>query len=89
MQDNRGCKKDVEIYFAGYELSRCPRSYVGLNELNMLEAYAFYKKGFLPNSGSWTEQPNKFIEAIKIIDKTVGDIEKAEELRAKNGRQKH
>jgi hypothetical protein len=36
-----------------------------------LNAYLFFEKGYLPNPGGWLEQPLKFIQAIKIIEREI------------------
>lgn len=52
-------------------MERCPQQYVGAQELMLLEAYAQYKNGYLPNAGGWIDQPMKFIEALKVIERYI------------------
>jgi hypothetical protein len=53
------------------EFSRCPRGLVTINSIEYLNAYIFFKQGFLPNPGGWLEQPLKFIQAIRIIEREI------------------
>lgn len=61
----------------------CPRKYVGMREVLRLQAYVMYKKGFLPNLGTWLDQPQKFFDAMDIIEKVVTEIQEAESKRKK------
>lgn len=81
----RGCSEEINGQFAGFEINRCPRTFVGLQEVKLLQAYSFFKRGFFPNTGTWMQQPNKLIEACEIIERIIKDIEERE----KDVRQKH
>jgi len=71
LQKYRGCNgKPTNPYiFDGKELERCPIKLISPVTNWILESYWFFKKGFLPLSGSYLEQPAKLIEAWKIINK--------------------
>ena len=47
-------------------------------------AYKMFKNGFLPNSGGWLQQANKFNEVMQFIDNELELHKKEQE--AKNGR---
>ena len=86
-----GKKKLCEFEVPGQETWKfeakekgCPFEQVSNLSANFLRAYNFYKNGFLPNQGSWLEQPAKFIEAIEIIENELTEI-RQEEIR----KQKH
>jgi hypothetical protein len=53
------------------EFSRCPRGLVTATSIEYLNAYIFFKQGFLPNPGGWLEQPLKFIQAMRVIEQEV------------------
>jgi hypothetical protein len=53
------------------EFSRCPRGLVTITSIEYLNAYIFFKQGFLPNPGGWLEQPLKFIQAVRVIEQEV------------------
>ena len=59
-----------------YKLKRCPIKERTQEGLEYLESYKFYKIGKLPMQGGWLDQTQTFIEAMRIIDKEVLDIEK-------------
>lgn len=79
----RGCESEISGNFAGHDLERCPRRYVTIREVARLEAYAMYLKGFLPNSGTWLEQPNKFFEIMNFLQNIVDDIKEIESKKVK------
>jgi hypothetical protein len=71
----RGCETDVSIpgmwKIGNDEFSRCPRSLVTTKSIEYLNAYIYFKQGFLPNPGGWLDQPLKFIQAMRIIETEV------------------
>lgn len=73
----RGCEKDSPLpgrWQIGEQMfQRCPLKTVNLSSYKMIQAYNFYKNGYLPNSGGWMDQSAKFIEAIDVIEKEVSD----------------
>lgn len=71
----RGCEGDSSIpgmwKIGDEEFSRCPRSLVTARSIEYLNAYIFFKEGFLPNPGGWLDQPLKFIQAMRVIEAEV------------------
>ncbi|MDD5108294.1 MAG: hypothetical protein PHC29_02110 [Candidatus Omnitrophica bacterium] len=67
----RGCAADSNIpemwKIGDWEFSRCPRGLVTIKSIEYLNAYIFFKEGFLPNPGGWLDQPLKFIQAMRLI----------------------
>lgn len=61
------------------EFSRCPRGLVTAQSIEYLNAYLFFEKGFLPNSGGWMNQPLKFIQAMRIIRQEVTKLKEEED----------
>lgn len=64
--------------FEGKQYRGCPFKQVTKESADFLRAYNFYKNGYLPNSGSWLEQPAKFIEAIETIENELAQIRQDE-----------
>ncbi len=68
----RGCVRDSLVPGAweldGWKFSRCPKKVATRWSYEYIQAYNFYKGGFLPNKGGWMEQPVKFIAAVMFID---------------------
>jgi len=70
--------------FEGKEYKGCPFKQVTQTTANFLRAYNFYKNGFLPNEGSWLEQPAKFIEAMEVIDNELAEIKQEQIKKQRN-----
>lgn len=70
--------------FEGREYKGCPFEQVSSLSANFLRAYNFYKNGFLPNEGSWLEQPAKFIEAVEVIENELAEIKQEQIRKQKN-----
>lgn len=66
--------------FEGKVYQGCPFKQVTHLSANFLRAYNFYKNGFLPNRGTWLEQPAKFIDALEVIENELAEI-KQEQIR--------
>jgi hypothetical protein len=64
---------------ANVEVDRCPALYVSEAENLLIEAYAQYKNGFLPNAGGWLDQPMRFIQAMGIISEAVAQVTKKDD----------
>ena len=75
MKAERGCEGNSAIpgmwKIGDEEFSRCPRSLVTVNSVEYLNAYIFFEKRYLPNPGGWLDQPLKFIQAMKIIEREI------------------
>lgn len=54
-----------------WEFNRCPKSYVTENMDFWIKAFSMYKNGFLPDSGGWLRQTNKFTEVMAFIDAEI------------------
>lgn len=81
MQKERGCAQDSEIpgywSFGRWSFNRCPLKVVKEESFKYIQAYNFYKDGFMPNPGPWSGQPMKLLEAIQFIRREA-DREKEE-----------
>lgn len=78
MQQCFGCASDAQhpIYIIkGELLKRCPLQLINRQSFRYMEAFRFFQRGDYPNPGEWTKQPIKFLEAMKIIDKEIAEIE--------------
>jgi hypothetical protein len=75
LKAERGCEEDSPIEgvwkLKDWEFRRCPRKLVTRASIEYLNAYLFFEKGYLPNPGGWLDQPLKFIQAIKIIEREI------------------
>ena len=75
MKLERGCEEDSPIEgvwkLKDWEFRRCPRKLVARASIEYLNAYLFFDKGYLPNPGGWLDQPLKFIQAMKIIEREI------------------
>ena len=82
----RGCEEDSPIPGAWkldeWEFQRCPVKIITLQSVEYIRAYVYYTKGYLPNSGGWTNQPVKFIEAIEVIEHEIDKIKAEKEKNA-------
>jgi len=45
---------------------------IKFNSTLFVKFYSLFNKGFLPNTGAILDQPNKFIEAIQVIENVLG-----------------
>lgn len=66
----------------GEELKRCPRRPV-LDHPTSLEwffrLYSWYKKGHLPDAGSYLDQAAAMSQLVEIFDRAVADAEAVKE----------
>ena len=91
LQEMRGCHEEVqgsEFEFEGEVLKRCPLKLVTSLSRRLLRFYRFMEKGFLPNPGGILDQPNRFIEAVAVIDDTIAKVVE-EERKDSEERRKH
>lgn len=70
--------------FDGAELDRCPmRPFLedteGINAV--MERYNWARRGELPESGTWLDQPNVLLELFAVIDGAMADAEREKEER--------
>lgn len=59
----------------GERYTGCPFRIVTRQSAGYLKAFVFYKNGYLPNPGTWLDQPAKFLDALEIIEKELRDME--------------
>ena len=79
-QVERGCEEDSKVrsYTLDDETSRrCPlRPFLDDENVGrLMHAYNWVQKGFLPNDGTYLDQPTNLIQAISIIDTAIHDAE--------------
>ena len=85
----RGCEgfkkeKDFRIFENEIvKISRCPVKEIEMDAKLYMEAYHFYKQGFLTTGGAWTDAPNKLIEVIMFLDSFIADLQQKEEKKNK------
>jgi len=76
----RGCEKNSTIpgkwQLDDWVFERCPLKLVTRDTWEYIRAYNLFDKGYLPNAGSWLEQSAKFTEAMRVIEKEVGLMNK-------------
>ncbi len=65
----------------GQQYRGCPFKIVKRQSANFLRAFQFYKQGYLPNAGTWLDQPAKLIDAFEVIDKALQSLEIEREKR--------
>ena len=59
----------------GQEYRGCPFKIVTRQSANFIRAFNFYRLGYLPNAGGWTEQSAKLLDAFEVIEKELKAIE--------------
>lgn len=83
LKTERGCDEDSPIEgvwkLKDWEFRRCPRKIVTRISIEYLNAYLFYEKGYLPNPGGWLEQPLKFIQVVRIIEREAAKLREDED----------
>lgn len=73
----RGCEVDIPAkLIEGVEVKRCPVKLITAQSKAYLQAYSFYKDGFLPNVGGALDQSAKVMEAIRHIADEVERLTK-------------
>jgi len=77
----RGCEKDSPIPDAWtvgeFTFQRCPVKELDPKTYLYLRAFNWYRRGYLPSSGGWMDQTNKFVEAVAYIEAEAERIKKA------------
>jgi hypothetical protein len=72
LQVENGCLEDSPIperwEIDGSTYQRCPGTLILPESFEMLRAYFWLTRGFLPGGLPWDEQSNKLIEAFEVID---------------------
>lgn len=80
LQKVRGCTEPVAEarYMDGVTSNRCPLKVVNQQSITYLMIYNHYKAGFLPHEGGILQQPSKILDAIKVIESTIAEMEEKE-----------
>jgi YHS domain-containing protein len=63
----------------------CPRRIVNESKdllFDVLEAYAHYKNGFLPDPGSINEQPHRLMKLVLLVAKVIAECEEQQRQEA-------
>ncbi len=70
LKEERGHDKDgiIPFYVGGERGFRCPLTLVTPLSWEYIKAFGFYEKGYLPNGKAWTEESNKFIQAMMVLE---------------------
>jgi hypothetical protein len=83
----RGClpgKKAATPYIIdGEEIWKCPITFIDAEVSQVLTIWSGYKKGFLPDEGSYLDQSNRFVEYMEFLDSNQGKYEREEMKRTK------
>jgi len=66
-----GKTQTIEIKELGIIIDKCPYRYITSQSILYLEAYHYYKNGYLPYPGGWLKQPLKLFEAFRVIDSEI------------------
>lgn len=80
-QAMRGCEKPAtsRLDFLGERLTRCPRRPVlddGEFYSELFYLYGTYKSGMLPEGNSLGSNPNKLVEAIRLVGDAIASAER-------------
>ncbi len=59
----------------GTQYKGCPFKYIKKQSLNFMTAFKFYRQGYLPNEGGWLCQSAKLMDAFRVIEKELAEIE--------------
>jgi len=82
----RGCNTDSPIpgywKFDDFETNRCPAKQITRKSIKLLEAFLYYKQGYLPNAGGWMDQPAKLFEAFEVVE---AELDKIRDRKEKEG----
>lgn len=91
MQQRFGCsvlsQKRI-LTLDDFELYTCPCQFFSSSIIDFLEANRLLKKGVLPFSGGYLEQPYKFVEINNIIEDFILKKQQEEEKKAKMKKKK-
>jgi hypothetical protein len=76
----RGCEFDSATpdrwTIEGEAYQRCPLKLISSVSAELIQAYSFFKSGFLPNGGGWLNESAKFIQAMQAIEGQIAKEEK-------------
>lgn len=94
LKKERGCAgKSLAPHYIGDETYwRCPLKIISGISYEYIRAYAFYKKGIMPNGGGWVSESDKFLSAIAVIENEISHMEqemlKKNKVKGKHGNRK-
>ena len=78
----RGClpgtKAATPYVIDGEEIWKCPLTFIDSEVSQSLSIWAGYKKGFLPDDGSYLDQSNRFVEYMEFLDANQSKYEREE-----------
>jgi hypothetical protein len=84
----RGClpgKKAITPYFIdGEEIWKCPVTYNNTFTRQSLSLWAGYRKGYLADPGSYSEQSNLYLEVMEYLEGNQAQYESDEMKRNQN-----
>ncbi len=90
IKEIRGCVKPlaspkiVRVGNETIEFDRCPQTVIKGNIAFFIEAYGFYKNGYLPNAGTWLDQPIKLLQAFNVIGEYIDKLSEVKDGRGKS-----
>jgi len=58
----------------GERVRRCPARFITKDTYHFIEAYNWFKRGYLPASGTISDQTLKFRRVIQVIEETVSEF---------------
>jgi len=82
-----GCKKETEnspYSIDGEILKRCPLKLITRQSTQYLRFFHYYEKGYLPNEGTITNQPGKFLDAMMAIENIISEMKQEHEKKLRN-----
>jgi hypothetical protein len=72
----RGCDKaGKEVTIEGIKIDRCPVKLISQETKLLLQAYLFYKNGFLYGDGNIASQSIRYIDTMLFIEQEVKRLE--------------
>ena len=79
LTDNEGEKTDCETCngYGRFDLTSCPRQYVGPELSDEINLIAFANKGHLPEPGGLLDQPAKFVTVWRTLEADQNTIDQA------------
>jgi len=59
-----------------WTFQRCPLTVVTQQSIDYLNAYPLFKIGVLPNGKGWLNETEKFLQAMRVIEKEARNMER-------------
>jgi hypothetical protein len=76
-----GKKAATPYIIDGEEIWKCPITFVDAEVSQAMTIWSGYKKGFLPDEGSYLDQSNRFVEYMEFLDSNQSKYEQEEQKR--------